>query len=60
MARDVSLIEVQKYGKACPPSQSRLPLCIVSRKLFRNCFFIVIVHFQNYCILVLNIVNRVL
>ena len=39
MARDVSHIEVQNYGMACQPSQSRQPPCIVSRKLFKKCSF---------------------
>ena len=33
MARDAFRIEVQNYGMACQPSQSRQPPCIVSRKL---------------------------
>ena len=52
MARDVSLIEVKNHGIVCPPSQSRQPLCIVSRKLdsietvfFRfDCKFLTLLH----------------
>ena len=39
MARDASHIEVQNYGMACQPSQSRQRPCMVSRKPFKNLFF---------------------
>ena len=38
MARDASHIEVQNYGMACRPSQSRQPPSIGSRRLHKNCF----------------------
>ena len=42
MARDVYSIEVQNYGIAYSPSQSRQPLCIVSITIYKLFSFVLI------------------
>ena len=45
MARDVSPIEVQTYGISSQPSQSKHPICIIFKKMFRDGdFFLLIVN----------------